>query len=94
MSIEGKVDRGRVQNVDTPEIEGKCESEKKLATKAREFTKAWVGSSVTLITGKRERDQYGRLLANVKSAKDEDLGEALIRARLARKWTGKRQPWC
>lgn len=94
VSIDGKVDRVRVENIDAPEIDGKCQAEKHIAAEARDFARQWVGSNVVLITGKRERDQYGRLLARVSNDEGADLGEALIRAGLARKWTGKRRPWC
>jgi len=39
------------------------------------------------------KDKYGRTLARV-SVDDVDLGEALIKEGLARKWEGKRGPWC
>jgi micrococcal nuclease len=39
------------------------------------------------------RDRYGRTLALV-SVDSQDLGEALIAAGLARRWDGRRHPWC
>jgi micrococcal nuclease len=39
------------------------------------------------------RDRYGRTLARV-AVGGADLGEALIAAGLARRWDGRRRPWC
>lgn len=98
VSINGQVDRVRVQNIDTPELAGKCSSEKALAVKARDFARDWANlqkMQIALITGKRERDKYGRLLAYVRNERGEDLGEKLIEAGLAVRWAGKRhQGWC
>ena len=38
----------RVAGVDTPEIRGKCQREKDLAVRARDFVRATVGASVQL----------------------------------------------
>jgi micrococcal nuclease len=82
----------RIANIDAPEIEGKCTYERQLAIKAREFTRAWLDKGhVTIRT--EGLDRYGRVLARMERS-GEDLGEALIRAGLARKWDGRRHPWC
>ena len=82
----------RVANIDAPEIDGQCDQERKLALKAREFTRTWLAKGAVTIrqTG---IDRYGRVLATVERH-GEDLGEALIKAKLARPWMGRRQPWC
>lgn len=82
----------RIANIDTPEISGACDSEKKLALKAKAYTAEWLakGSVTIQQTGV---DRYGRVLALVRRGTD-DLGEALIKAGLARPWTGKQEKWC
>ncbi len=85
----------RISNIDAPEIRGACDAEKKLAIEAREFTRAWLAKGRVVIRQdtKRPMDREGRILARFERD-GEDLGEALIRAGLARPWEGKRQPWC
>ncbi len=82
----------RLDNIDTPEIKGACEAEKKLALRAKNFTKGWLAKGKVTIqqTG---IDKYGRVLARVDRS-GEDLGEALIKAGLARPWKGRRERWC
>jgi endonuclease YncB( thermonuclease family) len=82
----------RIANIDAPEIKGQCDDERRLAIKAREFTRVWLAKGRVTIkqTGV---DRYGRILALVER-NGEDLGKALIAARLARPWVGRRQPWC
>ncbi|MBW8285754.1 MAG: thermonuclease family protein [Rhizobium sp.] len=41
----------------------------------------------------RMTDKYGRTLAQL-SVGNRDLGDILVAEGLARRWTGKRQPWC
>jgi micrococcal nuclease len=82
----------RIENVDTPEIKGSCDAERKLAGRAKSFTAAWLAKGKVTIqqTG---IDKYGRVLARVERD-GEDLGEALIAAGLARPWKGRREKWC
>lgn len=82
----------RIANIDAPEMKGQCDYERNLAIKAREFTRVWLAKGYVTIrqTGV---DRYGRILAIVER-NGEDLGRALIAAKLARPWVGKRQPWC
>lgn len=96
-NFDGDTFRGtfRIANIDTPEINGKCQAERQLAGKAREFTKAWLAMGKVTMRQEHPRgiDPYGRVLVLV-DRNGEDLGEALIAAGLARKWDGKRRPWC
>lgn len=82
----------RIANIDTPEIKGACDSERKLALRAKKFTSDWLGKGDVTIkqTGV---DKYGRILAVVTRGND-DLGLALIEAGLARPWAGRREKWC
>jgi micrococcal nuclease len=53
----------RVNRIDTPEIRGKCDYEKQLATKAREFTKAFLTDGVIELRDIR-RGKYFRIAAD------------------------------
>jgi endonuclease YncB( thermonuclease family) len=52
-------DRIRLANADTPEIEGKCAGEMKLAIEARDYTRALVAGKVVTLTA-IEPDKYDK----------------------------------
>lgn len=84
----------RIANIDTPEMNGRCDAERKLAIKARDFTRAWLAEgNVNIKQEPRGIDPFGRVLVRVER-NGEDLGEQLVKAGLARPWAGKREPWC
>lgn len=77
----------RVRGVDCPEIKGKTEKEKRLAQKAKAFTKDFLErGSVTLTDC--GRDKYFRLLCDVTNGEDKDLAEELIRHKLGYAYNG------
>lgn len=95
LEINGRNEATRLAGVDAPEIRGRCAAETELAIRGREFTRTWaMRSDLTLTTGKREREKYGRLLGELTNTEGESLGDKLIEAGLARKWTGRREGWC
>jgi len=96
LSIEGRNEAVRLADVDAPEIRGKCQAERDLAIRGREFTRTWAQrSELILTTGKREREKYGRLLGTLTNTEGESLGDKLIEAGLAVRWEGRRhQGWC
>jgi endonuclease YncB( thermonuclease family) len=58
---------------------------------AADFVRSWLadkGSSVTLYSF-RQKDKYGRHLANLVAADGSDLGAALVLANHAEPWNGK-----
>lgn len=86
----------RISNIDTPEMppRAKCEREAEMARIARiRLATAIEGRTVDLVTRGRTRDRYGRMLAHVMLG-SEDIGETLIAEGIARRWTGRREPWC
>ncbi len=87
--------RVRLVNVDTPELAGACPAEIALAERARAFTATRLAAGPVTIKpdAKRPRDRYGRALAWV-FVEGRDIGEDLIAAGLARRWDGRRRPWC
>lgn len=89
-------ERIRVKGIDAPEIKGKCRNEKFLAAQATEMLSSLLdGRTVTI--DRDGGDRYGRTLANV-STEEGDVGERILSAGLARRWTKKwnhrAEPWC
>lgn len=85
----------RVVGIDTPELRGECDTERRLAQKAKEFV------TRELATGQVELRQVGidkfggRVLAQVMTEDGRSVAESLIAAGLARRYDGgKRQSWC
>ena len=84
----------RVEGVDTPELRGKCEGEKRKAVAARDFVREHVGRSITLMNVKKGK-YAGRVVARIRLADGSDLTELLIRARHGRPYDGgRRKGWC
>lgn len=87
----------RLDGIDTPELRGRCDAEKKMARDARAFLEsrvAAVGGMVQL-SGITQDKYGGRVLARVTGADGTDLAAALRDAGLARTYEGgSRQAWC
>ncbi len=84
----------RLDGVDTPEIRGRCQAEKDLAIKARDFVRAKVGTTVKLYQI-RHGKYAGRVVARVKTVTGDDIATALISAGLGREYYGgRRESWC
>ncbi len=88
-----KRDQVRLRGVDTPEIRGQCDRERRKAIEARDFVRAAVAEAPAHVVihgfGK-----YGRPLVDVQVA-GGDLGAMLLAAGLAREYTGgPRLGWC
>jgi endonuclease YncB( thermonuclease family) len=87
-------ERVRIANIDTPEMPGRarCDSEAQLALAA----KARLGQLLShgdIRLSRQGLDRYGRTLATV-SAGSGDVGEQLVRERLAQRWMGRKATWC
>ncbi|MCC9625623.1 thermonuclease family protein [Thalassospira sp. MA62] len=86
----------RVRGVDTPEIRGKCESEKQLAYQARDYARKRLKSAKSVQFCEPEWGRYGgRVVASVR-IDGSALETELIENGLGRPYDGKtkRQPWC
>jgi endonuclease YncB( thermonuclease family) len=86
----------RVRGVDTPEMRGKCESEKQLAQMARDYARQRLKSATSVQFCEPEWGRYGgRVVASVR-IDGSPLDLELINQGLARPYDGKtkRQPWC
>ena len=72
----------RINGVDTPEIRGKCEQEKVLARKAKQYTVTALRNAKTIELRNMQRGKYFRIVADV-YADDQSVGEGLVREGLA-----------
>ena len=80
----------RVLGVDTPEIKGKTAKEKRLAQKAKAFTKNFLAQRPVSLTD-CGRDKYFRLLCNVTNGQGQNLAQELIKRDLGYEyWGGKK----
>ena len=77
----------RVLGVDTPEIKGKTQREKKLAQEAKAFTKDFLAQEPISLTN-CGRDKYFRLLCDVTNGSGKNLAQELIKAKLGYSYYG------
>lgn len=80
--VDGKLQRVRLLNIDTPETRDPIEC---LGAEATEFTRDLLpsGSEVSLSYDVERTDQYGRTLATVTTRSGIEVNEALVEAGLA-----------
>lgn len=84
----------RINGIDTPELRGKCEAEKQLARKAKQFTVEYLRAAKNITLKSIKRGKYFRLIADV-YIDGVSLGELLIRYKHAVKYKGKtKKSWC
>ena len=92
--IVGKNIPIRLNGVDTPEIRGKCEYEKDLAIKARDFVRNKLANAKEIKLNNLQRGKYFRMVANV-MVDGVNLEQELLENELAYKYTGgKKSSWC
>ena len=92
--IVGKNIRIRLNGVDTPEIQGKCQYEKDLALKARDFVRNKLTNAKEIKLTKLQRGKYFRVVADV-MVDGVSLEKELLENKLAYKYTGgKKSSWC
>lgn len=87
----------RIADIDTPEISRpRCREEHALGiratTRLMELLNEGPFHLVQPEDG-RDRDRYGRALRDVRR-NGVSIGDQLVAEGLARKWEGRRQPWC
>lgn len=79
----------RFQGFDTPELRGKCETERGMAQIAKQVTNAYM-RQVGVVYSNGERGKYGRLLVSA-----PELREHFLETGYARDYDGgERQSWC
>ena len=85
--------RVRIDGIDTPELQGKCEDERKKAKEAKRLLESVIGTSVEL-----RHIRYGKYSGRVVSRviiKGVDVAGLIIKAGLGRIYHGeKRNSWC
>lgn len=88
-------DRIRIADIDAPEIKGACDDEIKLAQRATTRLRELLNEAPFELRAyaSRDIDQYGRKLRTL-YRDGRSIGDILISESLARRWTGRRQPWC
>jgi len=92
--IVGKNIPIRLNGVDAPEIQGKCQYEKDLALKARDFVRNKLANAIEIKLTKLQRGKYFRVVADV-MVDGVSLEKELLENELAYKYTGgKKSSWC
>jgi len=92
--IVGKNISIRVNGVDTPEIRGKCQYEKDLALKARDFVRGRLANATDIKLTNLQRGKYFRVVANV-VVDGVSLEQELLDNKLAYNYDGgKKLNWC
>jgi len=92
--IVGKNIPIRLNGIDTPEIRGKCQYEKDLALKARDFVRNKLANAKEIKLTKLQRGKYFRVVADV-YIDGVSLEQELLENKLAYKYSGgKKISWC
>ena len=86
-----------ISGVDTPELRGKCDEEKKLAREAKQRTAELLKTPGLRVefSGERDTTRTKRPLVWLRLPQGVTVGEVLIREGLAREWRpGQKIDWC
>ena len=84
----------RLEGVDTPEINGKCQYEKDLALEARDFVRSKLSNAVEILLNDLQRGKYFRIVAKV-YIDGVSLEKELLQNGLAYQYNGgKKSNWC
>ena len=85
----------RLDGVDTPEIKGKCEFERRLAERARDLIMARSAAGSVVLSEIHYGKYAGRVVARVRTPDGGDFSTALVEAGLGRAYEGgRRESWC
>lgn len=85
----------RLEGVDAPEIKGKCQSERRLARKARDLIISVTLGGQVILRDIQYGKYAGRVVARVLTLDGRDFSEILIKASLGRVYHGRqRESWC
>ena len=83
-----------MNGVDAPEIRGKCQYEKDLALKARDFVRNKLANAKEIKLTNLQRGKYFRVVANV-LLDGVSLEQDLLENKLAYKYSGgSKSSWC
>ena len=84
----------RLKGVDTPEMNGKCAAEKKLARQAKDFAENWLRKNQAQLVNVHYGTYAGRVLATAQIKNGDSLSAALLAENLAKPYRGRRAKWC
>ena len=84
----------RLKGVDTPEMNGKCAAEKKLARQAKDFTENRLRKNQVQLVNVHYGTYAGRVLATAQIKNGDSLSAALLAENLAKPYRGRRAKWC
>ena len=84
----------RLKGVDSPEMNGKCAAEKKLARQAKDFTENWLRKNQVQLVNVHYGTYAGRVLATAQIKNGDSLSAALLAENLAKPYRGRRAKWC
>ena len=83
-----------LNRINTPDIQGKCQYEKDLALKARDFVRNKLDNAKEIKLTKLQRGKYFRVVADV-YVDGVSLEQELLENELAYKYSGgKKSSWC
>jgi endonuclease YncB( thermonuclease family) len=85
----------RVNGIDTPEMRGKCQKEKELARKAKQYTVSALRGAKKIELRNMKRGKYFRIVADV-YVDGKNLTDGLIEAKLGVPYDSgtKAKDWC
>lgn len=86
-------DRIRIANIDAPELHGKCPQETLLAQESKANLNALLRGQWVILSEVKP-DFYPRRVDALITFHSLDIGLVQVNSRLARPWTGHREPWC
>ena len=84
----------RLKGVDTPEMNGKCAAEKKLARQAKDFAENWLRKNQVQLVNVHYGTYAGRVLATAQIKNGDSLSAALLAENLAKPYRGRHAKWC
>ena len=84
----------RIAVIDTPELNGRCLYERRLAIRARNRLADLMGTAEGFELARHGSDPFGRTLVTV-TVNGRDIGQTLMRESLAKRWKrGQPIDWC
>ena len=90
------VQKVQFANANAPEFPATCSAVKQIAQQAQDRAKALMPQGTTVeLKNIKENDKYKYVEANVVLPDGRDVGEILIKEKLAKSYDGKNhEPWC
>ncbi len=85
-------ERIRIADIDTPELNGQCEDERRRAILARDRLRELLNAGAIEVR-RQGKDRNGRTLALI-LRDGRSVGLQLVEEGHARRWEGRRRSWC